>query len=447
MDKNISMTEGNIWKQLITFSIPLILGNAFQQLYNTIDSIIVGNFVGSNELAAIGACDPAINIVLGFSVGLSAGAGVIVSNYYGAENLKGIKKAVHCIMALSVVAGGVLTIFSFFLLPVFMKYSGLPDEVRKKAFIYLMIYCFGIFFQVVFNMLSGIMNAVGNSKRTLIYLSMCSVINIIFDLLLVICFRMGIVGVAIGTVISEAASCMMAFLFMIRSKSIYKINVKEIRLHKNLTSYLIKISVPTGMQNVVRAFANMIVQMSINHCGTAAIAGYAIYLRIDGFNWLPAMSLGVAAATFAGQNMGAKKSDRIRKGILVEVAISIIYTTCSAIVLLWFEKQILSIFTSDKEVIFNGGLALRWFTPFYFLYAILMALSGTLRGIGKAFDSMMVSILSLCVFRVIAIAFINMFSYGFTQILVIYPLSWLVGTGIAVIYLKKARILNRRDLK
>lgn len=437
MNSNVSMTEGRIWSQIIRFTIPLILGNIFQQLYSTFDSIIVGNYIGSKALAAIGACDPAISIMLGLCVGLSAGTGVLVSHYYGAKDYQTLTCAIQCIVVLGVAAGVILTALGLCFVPFYIRIVNFPSEVKNYANIYLIIYLGGMFFRVIYNMLSGIMNAVGNSKRTLIYLSITSVLNIILDLFFVVGFHWGIAGAAVATVLSEAISMFLVFCYLYRTRDVYRIILKNVRLNKYLCKELIRKSIPTGLQNVVRAFANMIVQISINSFGTAAIAGYAIYIKVDSLNWLPSMSMGITAATFAGQNFGAKQYGRIRKGIKAQVLISIIYTTITGIFLLAFSEEIIGIFTNDVEAISYGVEALWWFTPFYAFYAIMMIFTGTLAGVGNTFQSMLVNFYSLCVFRIIGTVIVNMMLPTFSGIMALYPLSWIVGVVLGGIWLKK----------
>lgn len=436
MDKKVSMTEGTIWRQIVKFTLPLIGGNLLQQLYSAFDSIIVGRYIGSAALAAIGACDPAINILLGLCVGLAAGTGVLVSRHYGAKDYESLKITVQSIVFLSGIIGILLTILGMLFVPVYVKILKFPADVKDYAFLYLIIYFAGMIFRVVFNMLSGVMNAVGNSRRTLVYLSITSLLNIVLDYLFIAVFQWGIAGAAVATVLSEGISAALVFRFLCRIKDVYKIELDGMKLRKNICTELIRISMPTGMQNVVRAFANMVVQISINSFGTAAIAGYAIYLKIDMINWLPAMSLGITATTFAGQNMGAKQYKRIQSGVKSQVLLSVIYTAFTAVFLLGFSENLLGIFTNDLEVIRYGKEAIWWFTPFYAAYASMMVFSGTLCGMGKTFHSMLVNFYSLCVFRIVGSIVVNMGEPTFAKIMAIYPLSWFLGVGLGAFWLK-----------
>ena len=331
MRKSTVMTEGVIWKEMLFFSIPLILGNLFQQLYNTVDSIIVGNYIGSEALAAVGSSSSIINLLIGFCIGASAGAGVVISQFFGARDEKGLKKAVHTTVAISIAAGVILTVAGILLAPVILRAMGTPAEVFREAVIYLQVYFGGIVFSVIYNMSAGILNAVGNSKRSLVYLMIAALSNIILDILFVIVLKMGIVGAALATDISQLLSCIFIILYLVRSKEVYHLNIREIRFYDNLLSKIIRIGLPTGIQNIVISFSNVIVQSSVNSFGAVAMAGFAAYIKIDGFNILPVLSFGMAAATFAGQNVGAGRYDRVKRGMFVSVGMGVIYTILTGI--------------------------------------------------------------------------------------------------------------------
>ena len=253
------MTEGSIWKKILFFSIPLILGNLFQQLYNTVDSIIVGNYIGSEALAAVGSSGSLINLLIGFCIGASAGAGVVIAQFYGAQDGEGVRKAVHTTIAIAIAAGAVLTVVGIVATPILLKAMGTPQEVFDQASIYLKVYFGGILFSVVYNMSAGILNAVGNSKRSLVYLMIAATSNIFLDLLFVVVLKMGIVGAAIATDISQLLSCIFIILFLVRSEDVYRVKLKDIRCYDNLLGKILKIGLPTGVQNIVISLSNVIV--------------------------------------------------------------------------------------------------------------------------------------------------------------------------------------------
>ena len=444
MKKTTIMTEGSIWKKLLMYSITLILGNLFQQLYNTVDSIIVGNYIGSEALAAVGSSGSIINLLIGFCVGASAGAGVVIAQFFGAQDKEGVRKAVHTTLAIAIAAGVVMTVVGILLVPFLLRAMGTPEEVFGQAVTYLQVYFGGIFFSVIYNMSAGILNAVGNSRRSLIYLMIAAVSNIFLDLLLVVVLKMGIVGAALATDISQLLSCIFILLFLTRSQEIYRVRLREIRFYERMPSKIIKIGLPTGIQHVVISFSNVLVQSSVNSFGAAAMAGFAAYIKIDGFNILPVMSFSTAATTFTGQNIGAGKYDRVKRGMYVSLAMGIIYTIATGILLLIFAPQVIGVFTDNQEVVTYGVYIMKFFCPFYWSLAILHVLSGTIRGTGHTLEPMLVILFSLCVFRVIWITAALSIAHQFSYVMVVYPLSWMVGMILILLYAWKGRWMPKK---
>lgn len=437
------MTDGNIWKLLIIFSIPLILGNLLQQMYNTADSIIVGNFVGSNGLAAVGSGTALINLIIAFSQGAAVGAGVIVSQNLGARDKQKTKLAVHTAMCIAIILGVILSaigvIFSRDLL-VWMK---TPKSVLKVSVLYLQIYCGGLIFNVIYNMATGILNAAGNSKRPLIYLAIASVTNIILDLVFIKALKWGVKGAAIATDISQALSCVLAVGYLLRVNSDYKLIVKELKIYGNTAKQIIRVGLPTAIQNMVISFSNVLVQSSVNSYGATAMAGYAAYLKIDGFNILPVLSISMAVTTFTGQNVGAKKPDRIKKGMWNALIMGVVYTVIIGVVILLTSHTVLGLFTKDNEVITYGQLAMKYFCPFYFLLGILNILAGTVRGAGKGVPPMLILLFSMCIFRILWIKIALPFYSTIDGVFILYPISWFVGMVLMVIYTKFGKWLPK----
>ena len=437
------MTKGNIWKLLIIFSIPLILGNLLQQMYNTADSIIVGNFVGSNGLAAVGSGTALINLIIAFSQGAAVGAGVIVSQNLGARDKQKTKLAVHTAMCIAIILGVILSaigvIFSRDLL-VWMK---TPKSVLKDSVLYLQIYCGGLIFNVIYNMATGILNAAGNSKRPLIYLAIASVTNIILDLVFIKELKWGVKGAAIATDISQALSCVLAVGYLLRVNSDYKLIVKELKIHGNTAKQIIRVGLPTAIQNMVISFSNVLVQSSVNSYGATAMAGYAAYLKIDGFNILPVLSISMAVTTFTGQNVGAKKPDRVKKGMWNALIMGVVYTVIIGVVILLTSHTVLGLFTKDNEVITYGQLAMKYFCPFYFLLGILNILAGTVRGAGKGVPPMLILLFSMCIFRILWIKIALPFYSTIDGVFILYPISWFVGMVLMIIYTKFGKWLPK----
>ena len=437
------MTEGNIWKLLIIFSIPLILGNLLQQMYNTADSIIVGNFVGSNGLAAVGSGTALINLIIAFSQGAAVGAGVIVSQNLGARDKQKTKLAVHTAMCIAIILGVILSAIGVILSRDLLVWMKTPKSVLKDSMLYLQIYCGGLIFNVIYNMATGILNAAGNSKRPLIYLAIASVTNIILDLVFIKALKWGVKGAAIATDISQALSCVLAVGYLLRVNSDYKLIIKELKIHGNTAKQIIRVGLPTAIQNMVISFSNVLVQSSVNSYGATAMAGYAAYLKIDGFNILPVLSISMAVTTFTGQNVGAKKPDRIKKGMWNALIMGVVYTVIIGVVILLTSHTVLGLFTKDNEVITYGQLAMKYFCPFYFLLGILNILAGTVRGAGKGVPPMLILLFSMCIFRILWIKIALPFYSTIDGVFILYPISWFVGMVLMVIYTKFGKWLPK----
>ncbi len=445
MDKQTNlMTEGNILKKIFFFSVPLILGNLFQQLYNTVDSIIVGNYVGKGALAAVGSSTSTINLLIAFSQGAAVGAGVVIAQYLGAKEKQKVEEAVHTAMGIAIALGMILTVLGIALSGTILRLMDTPVDVIEQSNLYLKIYFAGVVFNVIYNMGAGILNAAGNSKRSLIYLCYASVINIVLDLLLIRVFKMGVEGAAIATDISQIASSVFVVAYLMRTREDYKIQLKKLKIHKNMAYGIIKVGLPTGIQNMVISFSNVLVQSSVNGYGSSAVAGFGAYTKVDGFNILPVMSFSMAVTTFTGQNIGAGKIDRVKKGMWITMAMGVVYTITTGCLLLIFSEPIMRLFTQDKEVIEYGRQAMYYFCPFYFMLSIMHALAGTIRGTGKSIPPMIILLTSLCVFRVIWIIFVLPHFSTIDGIFVLYPVSWAVGLVLMILYAWKGKWLPKQ---
>lgn len=431
--KNL-MTEGNIWRKIIFFSIPMILGNLLQQTYNAVDSVIVGNYVGSNALAAVGSSTSIINLLIAFSMGASAGAGVVVSQFIGAGNKKGVRISVHTAIAIAIILGMILTAAGIIFTPTILKWMRTPEEVMRESVVYLRLYSAGLLFSVVYNMAAGILNAVGDSKRPLIYLGSASFLNIVLDIILINWMKMGIAGAAIATNISQILSCILILVFLSKVPENYQLKFREIKIYKKMAGRIIKIGLPTAIQNTVISFSNILVQSSVNTFGAKAMAGFGAYLKLDGFNILPILSFSMAVTTFTGQNYGAGKTDRLKKGMWAVVIMGVVYTLALGAIILMFSDFFMGIFTQDKEVMYYGIKAMKYFCPFYFLLSIMHGLGGTIRGTGKTVPPMVILLISLCLFRIVWIQFIVPKFNTIDIIYLLYPVSWFVGMVLMVLY-------------
>lgn len=437
--KTILMTEGVIWRQIFLFSIPLILGNLLQQMYNTMDSVIVGNFVGSDALAAVGASSSLLYLLIAFSTGAATGAGVVVAQLYGAGDEKKVQDAVHTALGIAVVLGLILTVVGIAVSPKLLEWMNTPEDIMEQSVEYLRVYFAGVVFNVIYNMAAGILNAVGNSKRSLLYLGIASFLNIGLDIFFIAILKMGVAGAAIATDICQLISSILILGFLVKVPDKYRITVKKIQIHKHMATRIIQIGLPSGIQNMVISLSNVLVQTGVNGFGTNAVAGFSAYLKVDGFNILPVMSFSMAATTFTGQNYGAGKMDRVKRGMWVTVAMSMIYTITTGFLLLTFAEPIISIFTSDANVIAYGVLATKYFCPFYFLLGIMHSLAGTVRGTGKTIPPMVIILLALCVFRIIWVQFAVPKFESIRGIYLVYPLSWCVGAVLMCLYTWKGK--------
>ena len=433
-NKSKLMTEGSIWKNILLFSVPLILGNLLQQLYNTADSIIVGNFVGSNALAAVGSSGSPIFLLIGFSQGIAVGAGVVVSQFLGARDRQGAHISVHTSLALATILGAILTVGGIAISRSLLTAMNTPAEVLEDAVTYMQLYFGGVLFSVVYNMAAGILNAAGNSRRSLLYLGCASGTNILLDLIMIAGLKMGVAGAAIATDISQLVSCVLSLRFLMRVDADYRVTAREVRVDRKMAAKIIRVGLPTGIQNMVISLSNILVQASVNGYGAAAMAGFAAYMKVDGFNILPIMSFSMAATTFVGQNFGAGQIDRVKKALWVTVALSFVYTVITGTLLLLAQDPIMHLFTGDETVVAFGRQAMHYFCPFYWLLGILHGLAGTVRGTGKSVPPMVVLLVSLCLFRIVWIRFALSAFQGIDGVFILYPVSWALGAVLMILY-------------
>lgn len=445
-DKTL-MTSGSIGRKMLYFSVPLILGNLFQQLYNLVDSVVVGRFVGDNALAAVGAGGAIIQLLIGFIIGAAAGAGVVTSQYYGAQDREGVHKAVHTTLAISIACGIIVSVIGVISTPWILHAMGTPEEVFHEAEVYLKVFFAGHFFAVIYNLMAGILNAVGNSKRSLLYLVIAAVSNIILDVLFVAVFKWGVVGAAIATDLSQAISCVFILAYMHRSEASYQVRFRDIRFYDHLLSRIFKIGIPTGVQNIVVSFSNVFVQTAINSFGATVMAAYAAFNKIDGFILLPILSLNMAASTFAGQNYGAQKYDRIHRGLKISVWMGIIYSVIAGIAMLILSPYFVRIFTESQDVIDSSIYMMYLMYPFYWILGIFHIALGSIRGVGKTFEAMLMSIFSLCAMRILWIIVTMKIEHSLALLVLNYPFTWLVGAIVILIYIKKVNWLQEPRLE
>ena len=434
---NTDMIGGGIFRSIFWFSVPLLIGNFFQQLYNTVDSYVVGNYVSTSALAAVGASSPVINMLVGFFMGLSAGAGVVISQYFGARKGHELSRAVHASMALTALLSVIFTVLGLVFTGPLLKAIGVPEDVLPHSSLYLMIYFTGIAFSLFYNMGAGVLRAVGDSTHPLIYLAAACMVNVVLDFLFVCGFHMGIAGSAIATVIAQGVSCVMVMGKLMRAKTDYRVELKRIRLHKKMIRRIISFGFPAALQQSVTSFSNVVVQSYINHFGTAAMAGYSATIRIDGFTQLPLQSFNMAITTFVGQNIGAKQYDRVKKGVFAAWLMSSGVIAVCSVCIFSAAPFLIGIFTKDAEVIAIGSGMERIFSAFYLALPVVQILNGALRGAGLSKIPMYFMLGSFVVLRQIYLMIAVPLTNDVNVVMAGWPITWIIcAIGMAVYYFK-----------
>lgn len=425
MDKKNQITDGVIWKQLLIFFFPIMVGTLFQQLYNTVDAIIVGRFVGKQALASVGGSAAVLtNFVIGFFTGLSAGATVIISQFYGAKSLKQLSKGLHTAYAFSITVSLLISVIGWFSTPALLHLLKTPADVIPDSILYLRIYFLGMIFTLTYNMGSSIMRAIGDSRRPLIYLIICCGINIVLDILFVIVFHMGIAGAAIATVISQGASAILVTRSLMKSYGILKLELRSIRFHGALLKSELKIGLPGGIQSFGYSISNIIIQAVINDFGTDTAAAWAAYGKLDAIFWTVCGSFGIAITTFAGQNYGARKFNRVKKS--VRVCLGMALGVCGSLIvfLMVFCRPLYHIFTTDYAVVDIGVYMLRLITPSYVIFIFVEIFSGALRGIGDVLIPSTITLGGVLLVRLTWILFVTPMTGELSTLLYSYPLAW-----------------------
>lgn len=429
------ITEGVIWKQLLIFFFPILFGTFFQQLYNTIDAVIVGKYVGKEALAAVGGTTGTlINLLVGFFVGLSSGASVIISQYYGAKNEEKVKEAVHTAMAFSITGGIILMILGMIGAPIALEAMGTPEDIMNYAVVYIRIYFAGIIGNLIYNMGAGILRAIGDSKRPLYFLMTSCVVNIILDIVFVVIFRMNVAGAALATILSQLISAVLVIVVLMRSKDVYQLILPKIRLHLEMVKRIIQIGFPAGLQSAMYSISNIIIQSSVNVLGTDTIAAWTAYSKIDAIFWMIIGAFGISITTFVGQNHGAGKRERVEKGIKVCMKMTLVTSIIISVILYVFGGYIYQLFTDDAAVMEKGVEILHFMVPFFITYICIEILSGALRGVSDCWIPMLITCLGVCVVRVLWILFAVPHNMTMKMVLVSYPLTWILTSVSFVIY-------------
>ncbi|NBL00235.1 MAG: MATE family efflux transporter, partial [Erysipelotrichia bacterium] len=411
--------------------------------YNRVDSIVVGNFIGDNALAAVNSSGAIVNLLVSFFMGLSLGAGVVISNYFGARNEVEVHKAIHTSMALTIAAAIMATILGVTLTPIILQLVNVDPEVMENSILYLRLYFLGISGLIIYNMGSGMLRAVGDSKSPLYFLIVSSITNIILDIVFVTVFHMGIAGVAIATIIAQFASAVLTIYKLMKTEQMYKLSLRKIRFYKETFIKMVKIGLPSALQNAVVSLSNVVVQANINSFNKIAMAGAGSYMKVDGFAIMPVMSFSMALTTFVGQNIGAQKYDRVKKGARAGIIMSCLTSGFISALLVLFAPQVMSIFSSNADVIEIGKLMMYCVVPGYLLLAVSHCLAGVLRGAGLTKIPMIVMIFCWCICRVLWITIMVSLFHDIRYVFMGWPITWVLSAIILIIYYKKANWLYR----
>lgn len=442
--KDTNMTEGVIWKNLLSFALPLMVGNAFQQLYNTVDTIVVGNFVGKEALAAVGSTDSVINTFIGFFSGMATGAGVVISQYYGAKNEEQVHRAVHTTIALTFLMSIVCTVSALLLTNPLLTMMETPEDVFPQSQAYLRIYFAGVTGLLFYNIGAGILRAVGDSIRPLYFLVLSAIINTVLDLVFVIVLDLGVAGVGLATIIAQGISAILIMITLTRETGIYRIVWKDIRIHRSMLSRIVKIGFPSALQMAVTSFSNVFVQSYINRFGAAAMAGWSSYGKLDKFCVLPIQSIALGVTTFAGQNLGAGNVKRAKRGSTVALRLCWLTALIIMIPLMIFARPAILLFNQDPEVVRYGTMFLRLELPFYFALCINQVYAGTLRGAGNTKAPMLIMMGSFILFRQAYLFVVSKLSHSIIAVALGYPLGWVMCSIIIFTYYKTVRLEKYR---
>ena len=433
--KTVSITEGVIWKQLLLFAVPILISNFLQQMYNAADLIIVGRFTGSEALAAVGSTTSLINLMIGFLVGLSVGAGVVISQFYGANAQDDVSKSVHSAIALSLSMGVLFTVIGVFFIPSLLKVMQTPEDVIDQASAYLRIFFTGMIPTIIYNMGTGVLRAIGDTRRPLYYLAVCTSLNVLLDLLFVAVFHWGVAGAAWATVLSQYLSAGLVLWNLTNTEGCYRLFWRQIRFHWETLGRIVRVGLPAGAQSVVISLSNVIIQSQINLFGSMAVGGFAAAMKIDGFLFTILNAFALSTATFVGQNIGAGRYDRVKKSVHASMFMSLLLIIpLSAVLLLW-GRQVLSLFNEDPQVIEYGFKLMRLVACAYWLFTIGEILSGAVKGAGSATVPMIISTICMCAVRIIWI--IVMFSVVGRNLMVLYlcyPVAWVLNMACITIY-------------
>ncbi|MRM88892.1 MATE family efflux transporter [Faecalicatena contorta] len=439
------ITEGVIWRQLLLFFFPIVFGTFFQQLYNTIDTVIVGHFVGKEALASVGGSSAQIiALIVGFFTGLSSGASVVIAQFFGAQDERSVRQSLHTAYAFSIMGSIIISILGIVLAPSMLSWMHTPAEIMADSILYLRIYFAGILFVFIFNMGSSILRAVGDSRHPLYYLIICCFLNIVLDAAFVVIFRMGVLGVALATFLSQAFSAALVTHKLMKAEGILRLFLRRIRFHGSVMKSQLRIGIPAGVEAVMYSITNVIIQAALNGFGTDTAAAWSVFGKLDAVFWMVSSAFGISITTFVGQNYGARKNGRIRKITRVSLGIDFLVSAALVVFLIAARVPLFRLFTTDTEVIRIGTEMLLQVTPWYITFVFIEILSGSLRGIGDVIIPMIITLCGVCLLRVLWIVGALKIQPTISAIIFSYPITWIMTSILFICYyfyrIKKMKI-------
>jgi len=443
--KQVSLIEGSVWKGMLLFALPVFLGNVFQQLYNTVDSWVVGKFIGDTALAAVSSSGSLVHMMIGFFQGVAMGAGVIIARYFGARDVVAMRKAIHTDVAMGLCAGITLSVLGVLFTPTILRWMGTPEQVLPQSISYFRYYSYGVIFTVMYNIFVGILHAVGDSRHPLYYLIFSTIVNVVLDLLFVAVFHWGVGSAAMATTISQGVSALLCFVHLLRTRENYQLKLREVAFDRKSVVDIIRFGLPAGVQNSVIGFANLVVQANINSFGAAAMAGCGSHSKIEGFVFLPITCFTQALSTFVGQNLGAHNHDRVRKGVAFGILCSTVLAELIGITCYTFAPQLIGFFNNSPQVVDFGTRHMRTICLFYFLLAFSHCIAGILRGAGKSSVPMFTMLGFWCILRVSYITVALQFVNRLETVSWAYPITWTCSSIVFLIYFLKADWIHTFD--
>lgn len=435
MDEKNQITEGVIWKQLLIFFFPIVIGTFFQQIYNTADSIVVGRFVGKEALAAVGgSVNQIVNLVVEVFVGLTSGASVIVAQFYGAKDKKNLNKTLHTSYAFGIVIGFVVAVVGLLVTNTVLELMKTPQELMADSRLYLHIYFCGMIFNIIYNMGASILRAVGDSRRPLYVLMVTCGLNIVLDILLVVIFRLGVMGVAIATVSCQGISSILVTAMLMKEHPLFQLKLREIRFYRVSLNSVLRIGIPAALEATMYTIANLIIQVFVNELGTDTVAAWGTFAKIDAVYWMVVNAFGISITTFVGQNYGAGKVKRMRKSVGICLGMSYAGAILVSGALYALAGPLYRLFTTDENVVRIGVDMMHFLLPSYFMYVVIGILSGALRGAGRVLVPMLLTCGGVCLIRIVWMFGVFPGHPGINTIMLSYPVSWGITAVLFIIY-------------